>query len=257
MSRIEILTAPNLQLAGIRHGFFTRRGGVSEGMYRGLNCGLGSADDHDAVVENRVRAAAAMGVAPERLLSLYQIHSADAVYASGPFEGSPPQADGLVTDVPELAICALSADCGQILLADAGARVVGACHAGWKGAITGIMDATVTEMENRGARRGSIHAALGPCLSQSNYEVGQEFADRFLAQDSGNARFFAPGTSVGKSHFDLAGYIEMRLLALGLASVWISGACTYADEGRFFSYRRATHRGEQDYGRLLSAISLC
>lgn len=256
-SAVETITAPNLQGAGIAHAFFTRRGGVSTGIYTSLNCGPGSGDDAAAVAENRARAARHLGLAaPDRLVSLQQVHSARAVFASAPFE-TPPQADGVVTTTPDLAVCALSADCGQILFADAQARVVAACHAGWKGALAGIIEATVAEMQRRGARPQTIHAALGPCLGQANYQVGEEFEARFLAGDAANARFFAPSDAPDRRQFDLPGYIEARLQRLGLASVWVARLCTYADEDRFFSYRRATHRGEKDYGRLLSAIKLC
>ena len=257
MSSLEVITAPNLFLPGIEHGFFTRLGGVSEGIYESLNCGLGSSDARENVMENRARAARHMGVSQDRLLSPYQVHSADALYVDAPFPGAAPEADGLVTMADNLALCALSADCGQILFADPEARVVGACHAGWKGALSGIIDETVLKMVEKGASKRNIHAALGPCLSQANYEVGEEFVAGFLDVDAGNARFFAQGETAEKRQFDLPAYIEMRLNRLNLGSVWIANICTYADESRFFSYRRTTHKREKDYGRLLSAIKLC
>ena len=255
---LERIKAPNLAaLNGIEHGFFTRAGGVSQGIYQGLNVGLGSADDRQNVLQNRALAAKELGLDPHALVSLYQVHSADALIIDGPFEGDAPKADGLATTTPDLGLSALSADCGQILFADEKARVVGACHAGWKGAIGGIIEATLTEMEALGAKRSHIHAALGPCLSQANYQVGLEFLEKFLAETPENERFFAPSTSPDKRQFDLPAYIESRLNRHGLASVWIANICTYADENRFFSYRRATHRQESDYGRLLSLIKLC
>jgi len=242
------------RLPGVAHAFFTREGGVSDGLYRGLNTGLGSRDERTRVLENRRRAAAHLGVAPDRLATPYQVHSADAVVVRDPWgPGLGPKADAVVTDRPGIAVGVGTADCGPILFADAEARVVGAAHAGWKGAFTGVVEATVEAMESLGARRGRIVAALGPTIAQAAYEVGPEFVERF--GDAG-ARFFSPSTREGHAMFDLPAYILARLETAGVARAEWVGACTYADEARFFSYRRTTHRAEPDYGRLLSAIAL-
>jgi YfiH family protein len=255
---LEVILAPNLSaLKGIKHGFFSRKGGVSEGLYQGLNCGLGSDDVRENVLENRARVAHFMGLKPLNLVSVYQVHSADALVIDAPFPGEAPKADGLVTKTPDLGVCALSADCGQILLADEKAGVVGACHAGWKGALSGIIEATVAKMEEAGAERHHIHAALGPCLSQKNYQVGEEFEATFMADNRHNARFFAPSNAPDKRQFDLPSYIESRFMALNMASHYIAHICTYEDKNRFFSYRRTTHAQEKDYGRLLSCIKVC
>lgn len=240
---------------GVGHGFFTRAGGVSEGIYRGLNAGVGSRDARDSVVENRSRVAAALGVAPQNLLSLYQVHSPDALVVRAPFDGERPKADALVTDRPGLALGVLTADCGPILYADAEAGVVAAAHAGWKGALTGILESTVAAMERLGAQRDRIVAVLGPSIGPDNYEVGPEFVDRFTAQSPANARFFRPSAKPGHALFDLNGYTLERLRAAGVTAHGID-RCTYADEASFYSYRRATHRGEGDYGRQISAIVL-
>jgi YfiH family protein len=241
-------------LRGVPHAFFTRRGGVSTGIYAGLNCGPGSKDDPAAVAENRARAAGWLGVAPDRLLSLWQVHSARAVRASGSWGfGARPEADGIATDAPGLAVSALAADCAPVLFADAGAGVVAAAHAGWRGALDGVLGATVDLMVSMGADRGRIAAAVGPCISQRAYEVGPEFVDRFVAEDPGFARFFAAGAA-DRAMFDLPGFCLERLRDSGLDRVEWVGRCTYGDADRFFSYRRATHAREPDYGRLLSAI---
>ncbi len=251
------LTDPRLAaLPGIRHGFFTRAGGVSQGIYASLNCGVGSADDRAKVLENRGRVAAALGVGLERLASPYQVHGTDAVPLTAPWpSGQRPRADAVVTDRHGIALAVGTADCGPVLLADASARVVGAAHAGWRGALAGILEAAVAAMEELGAHRGEIVAALGPTISQANYEVGSEVEDRYVTADRANARFFRRSARDGHSLFDLPGYIVERLTAAGVAASQLS-ACTYADGERFFSYRRATHRGEPDYGRQLSAIVL-
>lgn len=240
---------------GIRHGYFTRQGGVSDGIYRGLNTGPGSDDDQDRVRENRRRVAAWMRVAPERLLTCHQIHSPDAVVATEPFSGPRPRADALVTDRPGLAVCASTADCGPVLFADPRARVVAAAHAGWRGALTGVLENTIAAMEGLGARRGDIVAVLGPSIGPQNYEVGPEFVDRFVEADAGNDSYFAPSGKPGHALFDLHRYTVDRLRQAGVTAEALN-RCTYAEEDLFFSYRRGTHRGEQDYGRQISAIVL-
>lgn len=254
----EPLRAPlldELAGAGIRHGYFTRAGGVSEGIYAGLNTGTGSNDDPDRVAENRRRVAAWMRVAPESLLSAHQIHSPDALVVHQPFDGPRPQVDALVTDRPGLAVCASTADCGPVLFADSRARVIGAAHAGWKGALTGVLESAIAAMEGLGARRADIVAVLGPSISQPNYEVGAEFVDRFTAADPENTRYFAPSENPGRAMFDLNGYTVDRLRAAGVRAEALY-RCTYAEEDLFYSYRRTTHRKEPDYGRHLAAIVL-
>ena len=243
-----------LEPDGVRHGFFTREGGVSTGLYGGLNVGLGSRDERAAVLENRARVAAHLGVPPERLCTPHQIHSPRAVVVTGPWTERP-EADAVVTDRPGLALGVLAADCGPVLFADARAGVVGAAHAGWKGALEGVLEATIEAMTGLGADPARIVAVLGPSISQENYEVGPEFVGRFLAADARNERWFAPSTRQGHSLFDLNGYTVDRLGRAGVRASQL-GRCTYADERRFFSYRRTTHRAEPDYGRQISAIVL-
>jgi hypothetical protein len=244
-------------LAGIRHGFFTRSGGVSPGVYASLNGGVGSKDAPGNVAENRARMAAALGVAPERLLTAYQIHSPDVVVADEPWtKENRPRADAIVTRTPNLAIGVSTADCGPLLLADAQARVIGAAHAGWRGAFTGVIEAVIAAMEKLGADRSRIAAALGPTIRQPNYEVGPEFVERFLAADKNNERFFAPSQRAGHAMFDLTGYIAARVQRAGIAHFEDLGLCTFAEPERFFSYRRATKLGEADYGRHINAIAL-
>jgi YfiH family protein len=251
------LTADNLFLPGVAHAFFTRAGGVSEGVYDSLNGGVGSSDDPARVGENRARMARRVGVGAERLLVPYQIHSSEALYVTAPWEAEArPRCDGLVTDVPGLALGVTGADCGMLLFADARAGVIGACHAGWKGALTGMIAATIAAMEARGARRGDIHVALGPAIGAESYEVGPEFVARFLAEDEGFARFFAPSTRAAHSLFDLPGFIAARVAECEPASYVDLRVDTYANETRCFSYRRSVHREEPDYGRLVSAIAL-
>ncbi|UUL81567.1 peptidoglycan editing factor PgeF [Sphingomonas qomolangmaensis] len=253
MNEVEVIRAAALD--GVRHGFLGRRGGVSGGIHAGLNVGLGSADDAATVAENRALASAA--VAPgARLLTLYQVHSADAVTVLQPFdEQVRPHADALVTDRPGLAIGILTADCAPVLLADTQAGVVGAAHAGWKGALGGVTDTTIAAMEAIGARRERIVAAIGPCIARASYEVDDGFRDRFLASDRENERFFADARA-GHARFDLEGYVAHRLAAAGIARIEALGLDTYADPSRFFSYRRATHAGEPDYGRQIAIIAL-
>ena len=256
----EKITARELAAtSGVRHGFFTREGGLSQGLYASLNGGLGSADDPRAVSGNRERMAGELGVAPENLLSLYQIHSADVVTATEPWPAAPdqrPRADAMVSATPGLGLAIATADCGPVLFADAHNRVVGAAHAGWKGAFSGVLEATLAAMEALGAERARVTAVLGPTISQAAYEVGPEFIGNFTATDAGNARFFRPSTRDGHAMFDLPAYIGARLSQAGVGAFHDLGLCTYGDEARFFSYRRATHRGEADYGRLISAIAL-
>jgi YfiH family protein len=253
---VEFLTHPLLAGPGIRHGFFTRQGGVSGGIYASLNCGLGSADERAAVLENRSRVAAAFGVAPQSLATPHQIHSPDAVVVEAVWEpGKGPQADAVVTNRPGIALGVGSADCGPTLYADAEAGIIGASHSGWRGALAGVLESTIAAMERLGARRGRIVAVLGPTISKANYEVGPDLVSAFERADPANARFFRAGARADRMMFDLPAYIVARLTAAGIAAADI-GLCTYADPERFFSYRRTTHRGEADYGRLLSAIAI-
>jgi polyphenol oxidase len=239
----------------IRHAWFTREGGVSAGpLYGSLNGGLGSQDERPHVVENRARMATHLGVSPERMLSVWQVHSPDVVTVNAPWTGERPKADALVTATPGLAISVATADCGPVLFADPAAGVIGAAHAGWQGAFKGVLEATIKAMEALGATRAGITATIGPMLSQKNYEVGPEFVQRFHAQKVSNARFFKPSSKPGHALFDLPAYNRMRLEAAGVGTVNDLALCTYDDEQRFYSYRRTTHRKEPDYGRLISAI---
>jgi polyphenol oxidase len=243
-------------IPGLRHAFFTREDGVSGGIYASLNGGIGSSDDPANVTENRRRMAEQMGVAPERFLSVYQIHSPDAVVATGPWQGAErPRADAIVTGTEGLAIGVTAADCGPILLVDPNARVIGAAHAGWKGALTGIVESTVAAMEKLGAERSGIVAAIGPLIRQHSYEVGGEFVERFIEADAENALFFIPSSRENHAMFDLAGFIRMRLENAGVLMIDDIGLDTYSDE-RFYSYRRSVHRAEPDYGRHVHAIVL-
>lgn len=252
-----MIKAEMLALPGIRHAFFTRQGGVSGGLYASLNGGLGSRDDTASVTENRARMAAALEVAPDCLLTAYQIHSPQVAVAEGSWPKEPrPRADAIVTRTPDIAVGVTTADCGPILLADPQARVVGAAHAGWRGALAGVAEATIEAMEKLGADRGRIRAALGPMIRQGNYEVGPDLIARFAAEDTGNDRFFRPAARSGHAAFDLAGYIGSRLARAGIRQIEDLGFCTYADPARFFSFRRATHRAEADYGRHVNAIAL-
>jgi hypothetical protein len=252
-----ILASPLLSaVPGLRHAFFTREGGVSNGIYGSLNAGIGSQDDPASVTENRRRMAEQIGVLPTHFLTVHQTHSPDVIVATQPWEnGSRPKADAIVTRTEGLAIGATAADCGPILLADAGARVIGAAHAGWKGALTGILEAAIAAMEKLGAERGRMIAAIGPLIRQPSYEVGGEFVERFIEADAENALFFLPSVRTGHSMFDLAGYIRRRLETAGILIIDDVGVDTYADEN-FFSYRRSVHRKEPDYGRHVHAIML-
>ena len=245
------------ELAGVRHGFFTRSGGVSHGVYATLNGGTGSNDAPDNVAENRARMAMALGVTPDRFLTAYQIHSPDVVVVEEPWtHARRPRADAIVTRLPQLAIGVSTADCGPLLFADAKAHVIGAAHAGWRGALAGVIEAAIAAMEKLGAQRSRIATALGPTIRQPNYEVGSEFVERFLAADADNKRFFKPSTSSGHAMFDLGGYIAERLQRAGITNFEDLGLCTYAEPERFFSYRRTTKLGEPDYGRHINAIAL-
>ena len=243
-------------IPGLRHAFFTREGGVSGEIYESLNGGLGSNDDPANVLENRRRMAEQMGVMPDNFISVHQIHSPDAVVATGPWpDDTRPRADAIVTRTEGIAIGVTAADCGPILFADAGARVIGAAHAGWKGALTGVLESTIDAMEKLGADRSGIVAAIGPLIRQHSYEVGGEFVERFLDADGDNKSFFIPSVRSGHAMFDLAGFIRMRLENAGVLMIDDIGVDTYSDP-RFYSYRRSVHRKEPDYGRHVHAIAL-
>ncbi|MBT4016329.1 MAG: peptidoglycan editing factor PgeF [Alphaproteobacteria bacterium] len=253
-----IICANNLEkLPGIRHGFFTREGGVSTGIYKGLNCGPGSNDDPDHVFENRNIVAANLGVAGEDLCSLYQVHGSDVMLIQGGYpDDQRPQADGMVTTTPGVALGILTADCAPVLFAEPETGVIGAAHAGWRGALDGVTDMVIEAMMDLGARRSKISAVVGPCISQESYEVGPEFPQYFLDEDAANQEFFIPAARADHFLFNLSDYVHMRLAEAGVGQVESLGLDTGADEARFFSYRRATHRGEPDYGRQISAIAL-
>ena len=257
LAMLTPVLSPALTHAGIKHAFFTRDGGVSDGIYASLNGGQGSNDDPVHVQDNRARMAAYMGVGEENFLSLYQVHSAICVPVERPWNRDErPHADAMATNRRGIALGIGTADCGPILFADPQAGVIGAAHSGWKGAIGGVLEATIVAMEAKGASRSTMIAALGPMLSQDNYEVGPEFLAQFIAHDDANARFFRAGTKRGHPHFDLPGFIVSRLESAGVGTIEACGLCTYADEARFYSYRRKTHRGEADYGRLIASIML-
>jgi len=262
---MNVLKAASLALPGIAHGFFGREGGVSDGIYASLNCGPGSKDAPEAVAENRRRVADRLGAA--KIVSLSQIHSPLVHKVGADWNAAArPDGDAMVTDVPGIALGILTADCAPVLFADHQARVIGAAHAGWKGALGGVLEATLADMEKLGASRGRIAAAIGPCISQRNYEVGAEFRTRFLEAEAAdvrglrvepaNARFFIQSDRPGHYRFDLEGYVAARLAGAGLARIEPLSACTYPVENGFFSFRRTTHRGEPDYGREISGIVL-
>ena len=255
------ITDPALAaLGGLRHAFFTREGGVSKGDYASLNMGYGSGDERGNIAENRRRAMAALGLPAAALNTVYQVHGTGVARADGTWDPTDaPRADAQVTDRPRIAIGILTADCAPVLLAGtkpAGGRVIGAAHAGWEGAVSGVLAEAVAALEALGAARGTIHAAVGPCIGQDSYEVGPDFPQPFLEQDPANKRFFRPGRRDGHPMFDIAGYVESRLAALSIAAVARIDADTCADRDRFFSYRRTTLAGEADYGRELSAIAI-
>ena len=250
-----MIRSPTLDLPNIRHAFFTREGGVSQGIYASLNAGQGSKDDPAYVAENRQRMAAALEATT--LVTAFQIHSAKTVVATKPWtRDDAPRADAVVTQTPNLAVGVTVADCGPILFADEKARVIGAAHAGWRGALDGVVEAAVSKMEELGARRERICAAIGPLIRQPSYEVGPEFMARFLDADASLEKFFTPAARNGHSMFDLPGFIASRLEQARIGKVHDLGLDTYADEKRFFSFRRSTHKGEPDYGRMIAAISL-
>ncbi|MBM1220050.1 peptidoglycan editing factor PgeF [Ponticoccus sp. SC2-23] len=249
---LDIITSD--LIAPAKHGFFGRSGGASSGVFHGLNCGHGSSDQSQAVALNRVRVAQALGIDPENLMGVTQVHSADVTVLRDAVPDRP-RGDAIVTDKPGLALSILTADCAPVLFADTEAGVIGAAHAGWKGALAGVLEATIEAMETLGAERGRIVAAIGPTISQKSYEVGPEFVDAFIAEDDRALRFFAGGEG-DRMQFDLPGYVLWRLREAGVRNAEWTRHCTYADPDRFFSYRRATHRREADYGRLISAICL-
>ena len=252
-----MITSDALAGDGIRHGFLTRDGGVSDGLFASLNCGLGSGDDQAKVLENRRRAAAQLDRAADELVTCYQIHSAQVVTVERPWRRDDrPRADAMVTCTPGIALGILTADCAPVLLADAEARVIGAAHAGWRGAVSGVLDQTVAAMIKLGAAPQRIAAAIGPCIAQPSYEVGPEFPAPFLAEAVANAAFFLPAARAGHFLFDLPGYVAQRLARLGVMRVARTGGDTAAEPQRFFSYRRACLSKERDYGREISAIAL-
>jgi purine-nucleoside/S-methyl-5'-thioadenosine phosphorylase / adenosine deaminase len=257
MTDVPIIASPLLsELPGVRHAFFTRQGGVSEGLFASLNTGRGSGDDPAHVAENRARAAAGLGRTAVELSTCYQIHSARPVVVDAPLGEARPEGDAVVTRAPGLLCGALAADCAPVLIADPQARVVAAVHAGWRGALAGVVEAAVQAMVSLGAEPARMSAAVGPCIGPASYEVGLEFLEKFVAVDGANEAFFRPGVAAEKRLFDLPGFVLGRLAAAGVARAEWTGHDTLADEARFFSNRRAVRRGERDYGRLLSAITL-
>ncbi|HEX3430876.1 MAG TPA: peptidoglycan editing factor PgeF [Rhizomicrobium sp.] len=251
------LAASNLDLGGIAHAFFGRKGGVSEEIYASLNCGPGSGDERTRVLENRRRAMHSLRGDAAPLVTLYQVHGREAVRVREPWAiAEAPKADAMVTNVPGIALGILTADCVPILLADVETLVVGAAHAGWKGALAGVVESVVDAMEGLGARRDRISAAIGPCIAQGSYEVGHELRAAIEEAQSGDARFFVPSNRPGHWQFDLGGFAKTQLERAGVANISVIPACTYLQEATFYSYRRATHRGEPDYGRQLSAIMI-
>lgn len=249
------ITSQIIDSSAFTHAFFTRQGGVSEGIYMGLNVGIGSNDDRSHVYENRRRAAGYFGLQPDNLISPWQVHSADAVSVDRQFDGERPKADGIVTATPGISIAVVTADCGPILFADAKKRVIGAAHAGWKGALYGVIESTIVAMESLGSSRENIVAVLGPSISQKNYEVGPEFVANFVGEASENQRYFMASQKQYHSMFDLWSYTVDRLQKSGVQASCVN-ACTYENEEQFYSYRRTTHRSEPDYGRQMSAIML-
>ncbi len=250
-----MITSDHLNLHSLTHGFFTRQGGYSSGIFSSLNCGLGSGDDVGLVTKNRAKVADDLGISQSHLVSAYQVHSADVMVVDGPL-AERPKVDGMVTAKRGLALGILTADCGPVLFADHQAGVIGACHAGWKGALTGVTDSTLEAMEGLGAKRKNIIAVLGPTISQKAYEVGPEFPRPFLEQKTSNKKYFISSVKNNHYMFDLPEYLVDRLKAFGVSQVFNLGLCTYSDSERFFSYRRTTHLHESDYGRLISAIAL-
>ncbi len=250
---LEILTSD--MLAPVKHGFFSRRGGASSGVFAGLNCGYGSSDQTEIVALNRRRVADAMDVTPEALVGIHQVHSPDVLTVDAPLTGDKPKADALVTATPGLALTILTADCQPVLFCDPDANVIGAAHAGWRGALDGVLEATLDAMEALGATRENTRAVIGPSISQAAYEVGPEFLDAFMSESSENSRFFANGTD-DRMQFDLPAFGLHKLRQAGVGQAEWTRHCTYSDPDRFYSYRRTTHAKEADYGRLISAIRL-
>jgi YfiH family protein len=253
-----MIEAPDLKSASsVRHGFFTRQGGHSAGLFASLNCGFGSGDDKPTVARNRAEVGDRLGVAGGKLLTAWQWHSADVIIADAPWDVlKPPKGDAIVTTKPGIAIAVLTADCAPILFADAERYIIGAAHAGWKGALAGVSDATIAIMEKKGARRERMTAVIGPTISQKAYEVGPDFAAQFVAEAPDNADFFKPSMRPRHQMFDLPAYLKRRITRQGVGRVIDMGMCTYFDEDRFYSFRRATHRNEKNYGRQISAIVL-
>lgn len=253
MIRVDLLSG----LPGLRHAFFTREGGVSTGVFESLNCGLRTADDPECVAGNRARAMARLEIEPDALVTACQVHGAGVAIVERPWAPDrPPEADGLVSRAPGIALGVLTADCAPVLLADSGAGIIGAAHAGWRGALRGVIEETVAAMEQLGARRTDIAVAIGPCIAQKSYEVGPEFPGPFLAEDTANECFFLPGARDGHSLFDLAGFVAHRLSAADIARIQHSGGDTVAEDDRFFSYRRTRLEGKEAFGLGLSAIAL-
>ncbi len=250
-----MITSDHLNLSGVTHGFFTRHGGYSSGIFSSLNCGLGSGDDIALVTKNRAKVADDLGVAHSHLVSAYQVHSADVMVVDEPL-AERPKVDGMVTAKRGLALGILTADCGPVLFADHKVGVIGACHAGWKGALSGVTDRTILAMESIGASRQNIVAVLGPTISQKAYEVGPEFSKPFLQQNSMHEKYFIPAVKNDHYMFDLPAYLVDRMKVFGVGQVFNSMLCTYSDADGFFSYRRTTHLHEKDYGRLISVIAL-
>lgn len=253
---VDPITHPLLEQAGVRHGFFTREGGVSTGLFEGLNTGLGSGDDVEAITENRRRVTAWFGQDLDHLANAYQVHSAITHVADRPWAGDRPEGDAVASATSGLVCAVLTADCAPILLADPEARVVAAVHAGWKGAVGGVIESAVAAMQGLGAEPARTVAVVGPCIAQASYEVGDDFEARFIQHDARAARFFIPGATADRRMFDLAGYVLWRLGTAGVTNSAWTGDDTCADEGRFYSNRRAFQRGEPDFGRLMSAICL-
>jgi polyphenol oxidase len=252
-----MIETEHLKHPGTAHGFFTRGGGHSTGIFDSLNCGLGSGDDPDHVSKNREVVARQLSIEPDNLVSAWQVHSADVVHVTKPWpQDQRPKVDGLVCNTKGIAIGVLTADCAPILFTDTQAGVIGACHAGWRGALAGVSTTTIVAMEKLGAKRDHITAVIGPTISKANYEVGPDFPSPFIAMDPDNANFFTPSIKQDHHMFDLPGYLLHRLKQAGIKISIDLDLCTYANESRFYSYRRATHRGERDYGRLISAIAL-
>ncbi|WP_172329293.1 peptidoglycan editing factor PgeF [Mangrovicoccus sp. HB161399] len=251
---LEIITSD--LLSPVRHGFFTRKGGASSGIYSGLNCGFGSSDQSEVVKINRTRAAGALDAHAEDIAAVSQVHSATAITVDAPTSKPLAEADGIATATPGVVLMILTADCAPVLFADAESGVVAAAHAGWRGAIGGVLEATLDAMESLGAKRGSVRAVIGPTISQAAYEVGQEFLERFLDEDPAYQRFFAGGKAADKYQFDLPGFAAHRLREAGIGEAEWSRHCTYSDPSRFFSFRRSFHQREADYGRLAAGIRL-